>query len=213
MGQRLTIESTNGVIKENTLRKRPSLSNWLKTVCSIVNMWSKERDSAHPIYRKRFAIQTSIRDRGWSESNYGTLNREEFCNSTCTCPYYFDTYICQHTIAIASLEDLNKILSQCKAVLIGQKPKRGRPAKIKRALQRQDPAFAAKQRAVAVEKKKNVVSSTEKRESAVYLCWSPRLKEIASRLIILHYLDLLQPASRRERMACFFIWIFIKSYR
>jgi len=69
-----------------------------------------------------------------------TLSRDNFRNSTCTCPSYFKDYICKHIIGCAALEKLIKIPSVAKSVEIGQKPKRGRPKLAKKALQRQEPS-------------------------------------------------------------------------
>ncbi len=66
-----------------------------------------------------------------------TLNNENYLKSTCTCPSFFNHYICKHIIGVAAMAKIIKIPSTAKTMDIGQKPARGRPSKTKKALERQ----------------------------------------------------------------------------
>ena len=65
------------------------------------------------------------------------LNTDNYLKSTCTCPPFFNHYICKHIIGVAAMAKIIKIPSTAKTLEIGQKPARGRPPKTKKALERQ----------------------------------------------------------------------------
>lgn len=52
----------------------------------------------------------------------------------CNCPYYSKNYVCKHTLALAVQLKLVTIPLNAKSLNIGEKAKRGRPAKAKQAL-------------------------------------------------------------------------------
>jgi MULE transposase domain/SWIM zinc finger len=54
--------------------------------------------------------------------------------ATCTCTEFLKRFICKHTLGIAIVENKFKVVPEAKLVPIGQKRKRGRPAKAKKAL-------------------------------------------------------------------------------
>lgn len=64
------------------------------------------------------------------------VNNDNWHQSTCTCPSYFKLYLCKHIIGLAILKKLALVPRHIKSVKIGQKIKAGRPAKAKKALQR-----------------------------------------------------------------------------
>ena len=66
------------------------------------------------------------------------LNKENWAKSTCNCTWFLKNYNCYHLIAVAVNENLVEVPLECKNVSIGQKNKRGRKKKAKRALEKQD---------------------------------------------------------------------------
>lgn len=64
------------------------------------------------------------------------LNFNEWRDSTCSCAFYFKHYKCKHIIGLALRYNLATIPPECNPRLIGEQPKRGRPLKRKRALER-----------------------------------------------------------------------------
>ena len=65
------------------------------------------------------------------------LNEESWAKSTCTCYYYFKKYICCHIVTIAV--NLNKTIipAEFRDTVVGQKTKRGKKKKAKKALFKQ----------------------------------------------------------------------------
>lgn len=63
-------------------------------------------------------------------------NDDEWLSSTCTCPSFFKKYLCKHIVGMAILKKLAHVPAHIKSIKIGQKVKPGRPAKAKKALQR-----------------------------------------------------------------------------
>lgn len=55
-------------------------------------------------------------------------------NVTCNCPVFLKNYICKHVVGIAIRKNLIAVPNEAKNVPIGQKRKRGRPAKSRKAL-------------------------------------------------------------------------------
>lgn len=66
------------------------------------------------------------------------INRENWLKSKCDCCDYFKLYICAHIIGIAIRLKIVIAPAEAKSLPIGQKRKRGRPAKAKSALVRQE---------------------------------------------------------------------------
>ena len=71
------------------------------------------------------------------------LNKDDFLESTCTCSWYFKEYCCKHIIGVAVLEKVAKIPNEAKTKPLGEKPKRGRPAKATKALEWQPKPIGA----------------------------------------------------------------------
>ena len=57
------------------------------------------------------------------------MNRDDFNTSTCTCPEYFNSYVCKHIIGLAHQKKVIRIPNEAKARGIERKAARGRPAK------------------------------------------------------------------------------------
>ena len=67
-----------------------------------------------------------------------TINKTDWVSSTCTCSFYQKKYFCIHIISVAVHLNLAKIPNYCKNMIkIGEKPKRGRIPKSKKALEKQ----------------------------------------------------------------------------
>ena len=64
------------------------------------------------------------------------LDKENWAKSICSCSWYLKNYSCYHLIAVAAHEKLVEIPIEYKNVPLGAKPKRGRKAKAKSALNR-----------------------------------------------------------------------------
>ena len=64
------------------------------------------------------------------------LDKENWAKSICSCSWYLKKYSCYHLIAVAAHEKLVEIPIEYKNVPLGAKPKRGRKAKAKSALNR-----------------------------------------------------------------------------
>ena len=60
--------------------------------------------------------------------------------ASCSCPSFFKDQICKHLVGFAANMKLVKIPIEAKQVVIGQKPRRGRPCKTKKALEYQSEA-------------------------------------------------------------------------
>ena len=69
-------------------------------------------------------------------------NEKNWKNAKCSCPAYFKNYICKHIIGLAARLKFIVIPNEAKTVPIGEKRKRGRPARAKKALETQ-PIFAS----------------------------------------------------------------------
>lgn len=65
-------------------------------------------------------------------SDIDSLNWQE--RIVCNCPYYNKNYVCKHSLALAVQLKLVSIPLNAKSLKIGQKAKRGRPQKAKKAL-------------------------------------------------------------------------------
>ena len=68
---------------------------------------------------------------------YTRLNRTDFLASQCTCPEYFKSNVCKHILGMAAVAKINPIPNEAKGSALEIKPRRGRPAKAKKALVRQ----------------------------------------------------------------------------
>lgn len=66
-------------------------------------------------------------------SDIDTLNWQER-KIVCNCPYYNKNYVCKHSLALAVQLKLVSIPLNAKSIMIGEKAKRGRPPKAKKAL-------------------------------------------------------------------------------
>ena len=58
--------------------------------------------------------------------------------ASCSCPSFFKVHICKHLVGFSANMKLVKIPIEVKQVFIGQKPRRGRPCKAKKALEKQE---------------------------------------------------------------------------
>ena len=67
------------------------------------------------------------------------VNRNDFNTSTCTCPEYFNSYVCKHIIGLAHQTKVIRIPNEAKARGIERKAAKGRPAKSKGAYKIQAP--------------------------------------------------------------------------
>ena len=65
------------------------------------------------------------------------MTKETVFNATCTCKRAMKNVICKHILGVGSRLGYCKIPNEAKNIPIGQKRKRGRPAKAKKALVRQ----------------------------------------------------------------------------
>ncbi len=54
-------------------------------------------------------------------------------NANCTCPNFLKQYVCKHVLGIAIRLKLFQVCPEAKDIPIGQKRKRGSPAKAKKA--------------------------------------------------------------------------------
>ena len=63
-----------------------------------------------------------------------TFNTTNWKTSSCTCPTFFKTYLCKHIVGVALMSKLFAVPPEAKAIPLGQKRKRGRPAKSRKAL-------------------------------------------------------------------------------
>ncbi len=79
---------------------------------------------------KRFDTYVISRNSVWKVD----LNTTEWKKSSCTCPSFFKTYICKHICGIAIIQNLFLLPPEAKNIPIGEKRKRGRPSKAKKAL-------------------------------------------------------------------------------
>jgi uncharacterized Zn finger protein len=61
-------------------------------------------------------------------------NLSDWKKSKCNCPAFFKNYICKHVVGMAIRLKHCKPSAAAKTVPIGDKRKKGRPAKVKRAL-------------------------------------------------------------------------------
>ena len=73
----------------------------------------------------------------WCTTFPGDLNESNWQDASCTCPHYFKQHICKHIIGISARNKLITIPIEAKTIPIGQKRKRVRPAKAKKALEQQ----------------------------------------------------------------------------
>lgn len=62
------------------------------------------------------------------------IEGNDWIKSKCNCPFFLKNYICKHIVGLALRLKLCKVPAAAKTVPIGEKRKRGRPAKAKRAL-------------------------------------------------------------------------------
>ncbi|CAF1186126.1 unnamed protein product [Rotaria sordida] len=110
------LEATNRTIKDDgTFRERHVLSRFLAISSNIIYNWSTERDSLS-VNAKLFAIEPTISLELWTSSYQWAQSRKE------------------HIVGIAIRLKCCKPPPAAKTVPIGQKRKRGRPAKAKAAL-------------------------------------------------------------------------------
>ena len=73
-----------------------------------------------------------------SHVHYVMIHQQNWHWSTCSCPFYQKNYFCSHIISVCVTLNLTKIPNNCKnMVAIGEKPKKGRPSKALKALQKQ----------------------------------------------------------------------------
>lgn len=63
-----------------------------------------------------------------------TINEKDISDFHCTCPYYLKKSICKHTLGMQIRLKLVSAPPEAKTIPLGQKRKRGRPAKAKQAL-------------------------------------------------------------------------------
>lgn len=56
------------------------------------------------------------------------------CNAVCNCPAFYKNFICKHIVGMAIRLQYEKARLEAKNIPIGQKRKRGRPTKAKKAL-------------------------------------------------------------------------------
>lgn len=66
------------------------------------------------------------------------LDNINWISGYCECKDYYKSYICEHLIGIAARLRFVNIPPEAKAIPLGQKRKRGRPAKSKKALEYQN---------------------------------------------------------------------------
>ncbi|CAF3896417.1 unnamed protein product [Rotaria sordida] len=110
------LEATNRTIKDDgTFRERHVLSRFLAISSNIIYNWSTERDPLS-VNAKLFAIEPTISLELWTSSYQWAQSRKE------------------HIVGIAIRLKCCKPPPAAKTVPIGQKRKRGRPAKAKAAL-------------------------------------------------------------------------------
>ena len=62
------------------------------------------------------------------------MKSKEWEKSSCTCAKYLKQYVCKHILGIAINEGLYDVRPEAKNIPIGEKRKRGRPQRAKRAL-------------------------------------------------------------------------------
>ena len=103
----LTIPNLLGSRKERQKRSQSRLKNW-----------------------KRFDTYVKSRNSVWMVN----LNTTEWKKSSCTCTCFFKSYICKHICGIAIIQNLLAVPPEAKNIPLGEKRKRGRPPKAKKAL-------------------------------------------------------------------------------
>ena len=64
------------------------------------------------------------------------MAEDDWISSTCTCKAYWKKYVCKHILGLAIRLNKFNVVPEAKTVPIGEKRKRGRPAKAKKALLR-----------------------------------------------------------------------------
>ena len=98
------------------------------------NRVSKEdrKQRKHPNLWASFSDFTRFFGCAWIVSITG----EEWRTGSCTCPYWLKHFKCKHSIGIAIRARLVKAPQAARQVKLGSKPKRGRPKKASKALQR-----------------------------------------------------------------------------
>ena len=62
------------------------------------------------------------------------MNWDSWESATCTCRRYQKEYVCKHVIGIAVRNKKFDLRPEARGILLGQKRKRGRPEKAKKAL-------------------------------------------------------------------------------
>jgi uncharacterized Zn finger protein len=62
------------------------------------------------------------------------FDEQDWKMSTCTCPIFSKSQICKHVVGIAITRKDYEVPPAAKSVPLGEKRKRGRPAKAKKAL-------------------------------------------------------------------------------
>ncbi|XP_049880295.1 uncharacterized protein LOC126376791 [Pectinophora gossypiella] len=149
------LESFNRVIKDsNTLRERFPLSRFLVVAKEMVNQWSnKYITNPEDNY---IANVPSLTTKHWTEAYYFDaqwesfddfkkqnfskwlvtlpIERNDWIKGRCDCPAFFNLYICKHVIGLAIRLKYVVPPLEAKNIPIGEKRKRGRPSKAKRAL-------------------------------------------------------------------------------
>ena len=67
-----------------------------------------------------------------------SINEQDTNDFDCTCPHFLKKHICKHTLGMQIRLKLVNAPPEAKTIPLGQKRKRGRPAKAKQALLVQD---------------------------------------------------------------------------
>jgi len=97
--------------------------------CDLILHEKQSKIKSWRSFDKYAAAQTRI----WKMEMEG----EDWESATCTCPSYWKNYICKHILGIAIRLNIFSVIPAAKNVPLGQKRKRGRPAKAKKALLKQ----------------------------------------------------------------------------
>ena len=63
-----------------------------------------------------------------------TMEGDDWRNAKCSCPIFMKKYICKHIVGMAILKNLVEVPDEAKTVPLGQKRKRGRPARVTKAI-------------------------------------------------------------------------------
>uniref|UniRef100_A0A914XHK4 SWIM-type domain-containing protein n=1 Tax=Plectus sambesii TaxID=2011161 RepID=A0A914XHK4_9BILA len=118
-----------------TQRSEEVIITFIAKKC-LINLTSEQvreyKRSFHENHWPSFDTYVEMRMSMWAVS----IPTENWKSGTCSCPPFLKKHKCKHLIAVAATFNLTSIPISAKAIVLGQKKKRGRPAKATKALVR-----------------------------------------------------------------------------